>query len=132
MTGITGFSSYSCTCKGQFRTGNSVQLINTVTTLSMTDLQRSIPSMADGFNLIQRKILFCAFKKNLIKTEEVVHFSDYVLDNCAYDHSEGDVADAIIGMAQDYVGTNNVNLFIPDAQFGTRIPYIRHLFNSFE
>ncbi|KAM1114183.1 hypothetical protein ACFX15_046117 [Malus domestica] len=25
-------------------------------------------------------------------------------------------------MAQDYVGSNNVNLFIPDAQFGTQIP----------
>jgi len=41
---------------------------------SMADLQRSIPSMVDGFKPGQRKILFCAFKRNLVKETKVRHF----------------------------------------------------------
>ena len=28
---------------------------------------------------------------------------------------------AIIGMAQDFVGSNNINVLLPNGQFGTRI-----------
>ena len=28
---------------------------------------------------------------------------------------------AIVGMAQDFVGSNNINLFLPNGQFGTRL-----------
>jgi DNA topoisomerase-2 len=40
---------------------------------SMADLQRSIPSMVDGFKPGQRKILFCSFKRNLVKETKVCH-----------------------------------------------------------
>jgi DNA gyrase/topoisomerase IV subunit A len=41
--------------------------------LSMADLERSIPSMVDGFKSGQRKILFCSFKRNLVKDAKVCH-----------------------------------------------------------
>ncbi|CAH8366429.1 unnamed protein product [Eruca vesicaria subsp. sativa] len=87
---------------------------------SMADLQRSIPSMVDGLKPGQRKILFCSFKRNFIKEAKVAQFSGYVSEHSAYHHGEQSLASTIIGMAQDYVGSNNINLLQPNGQFGTR------------
>nr|CAD1831013.1 unnamed protein product [Ananas comosus var. bracteatus] len=87
---------------------------------SMADLQRSIPSMVDGLKPGQRKILFCSFKRNFVKEAKVAQFSGYVSEHSAYHHGEQSLASTIIGMAQDFVGSNNINLLQPDGQFGTR------------
>ncbi|KAL0873030.1 hypothetical protein Bca101_022735 [Brassica carinata] len=87
---------------------------------SMADLQRSIPSMVDGLKPGQRKILFCSFKRNFTKEAKVGQFSGYVSEHSAYHHGEQSLASTIIGMAQDYVGSNNINLLQPIGQFGTR------------
>lgn len=87
---------------------------------SMADLQRSIPSMVDGLKPGQRKILFCSFKRNLTKEAKVAQLSGYVSEHSAYHHGEQSLAGTIIGMAQDYVGSNNINLLCPNGQFGTR------------
>ena len=91
---------------------------------SMADLQRSIPSMVDGLKPGQRKILFCSFKRNFVKEAKVAQFSGYVSEHSAYHHGEQSLASTIIGMAQDYVGSNNINLLQPNGQFGTR-NYVR-------
>ncbi|KAF8016230.1 hypothetical protein BT93_H1671 [Corymbia citriodora subsp. variegata] len=87
---------------------------------SMADLQRSIPSMVDGLKPGQRKILFCSFKRNFVKEAKIAQFSGYVSEHSAYHHGEQSLASTIIGMAQDYVGSNNINLLMPNGQFGTR------------
>ncbi|KFK39689.1 hypothetical protein AALP_AA3G276300, partial [Arabis alpina] len=87
---------------------------------SMADLQRSIPSMVDGLKPGQRKILFCSFKRNFTREAKVAQFSGYVSEHSAYHHGEQSLASTIIGMAQDYVGSNNINLLQPIGQFGTR------------
>ncbi|XP_062115411.1 DNA topoisomerase 2 [Humulus lupulus] len=87
---------------------------------SLADLQRSIPSMVDGLKPGQRKILFCSFKRNFVKEAKVAQFSGYVSEHSAYHHGEASLAGTIIGMAQDYVGSNNINLLQPNGQFGTR------------
>ncbi|KAL6567913.1 DNA topoisomerase 2 [Orobanche gracilis] len=87
---------------------------------SMADLQRSIPSMVDGLKPGQRKILFCSFKRNFVKEAKVSQFSGYVSEHSAYHHGEQSLAGTIIGMAQDYVGSNNINFLQPSGQFGTR------------
>ncbi|CAK7330893.1 unnamed protein product [Dovyalis caffra] len=87
---------------------------------SMADLQRSIPSMVDGLKPGQRKILFCCFKRNFVKEAKVAQFSGYVSEHSAYHHGEQSLAGTIIGMAQDFVGSNNINLLQPNGQFGTR------------
>ncbi|KAG2653254.1 hypothetical protein PVAP13_1NG440800 [Panicum virgatum] len=86
----------------------------------LTNFQRSIPSMVDGFKPGQRKILFCAFKRNLVKETKVAQFSGYVSEHSAYHHGEQSLASTIVGMAQSFVGSNNINLFFPGGQFGTR------------
>ena len=87
---------------------------------SRADLQRSIPSMVDGFKPTQRKVLFSAFKKNLVNEIKVAQFSGYVSEKSAYHHGEQSIQTTIVGMAQNFVGTNNINLLMPNGQFGTR------------
>lgn len=85
------------------------------------DVERSIPNMMDGLKISQRKILFCAFKKNLTEKEiKVAQFAAYVSENSAYHHGEASLQSTIIGMAQDFVGSNNINLLKPNGQFGSR------------
>ena len=86
----------------------------------MEDLQRSIPSLIDGLKPGQRKILFCSFKRNFMKEAKIAQFSGYVSEHSAYHHGEQSLAITIIGMAQDSVGSNNINLLPPNGQFRTR------------
>lgn len=176
---------------------------------SRADLERSIPSMVDGLKPGQRKILFCCFKRNLVKDVKVgsgicvqgwigwwmrepapggdlacstaarpqcsglsqllgctkqarllilplfpptahVHMpactrdlspthglvthtpnsasplqvaqlSGYVSEHSAYHHGEASLQSTIVGLAQDFVGSNNINLLFPSGQFGTRL-----------
>ncbi|KAL9226457.1 hypothetical protein vseg_002268 [Gypsophila vaccaria] len=87
---------------------------------SRADLQRSIPSVVDGLKPTQRKVLYCAFKKNLVQEIKVAQFSGYVSEKSAYHHGEASIQTTIVGMAQNFVGSNNVNLMMPHGQFGTR------------
>ena len=45
----------------------------------------------------------------------------YVSENSAYHHGEASLNGAIVNMAQDFVGSNNINLLLPNGQFGTRL-----------
>lgn len=76
--------------------------------------------MVDGLKPGQRKILFCSFKKKLYKEIKVSQFIGYVSLHSAYHHGEQSLANTIIGMAQGFVGSNNINLLNPNGQFGTR------------
>jgi DNA topoisomerase-2 len=89
---------------------------------SNDDLSRSIPSLIDGLKPSQRKILFGAFLRGLDKTEvKVAQLAGFVSDKAAYHHGEASLTGAIIGMAQNYMGSNNINILKPNGQFGTRI-----------
>ena len=88
---------------------------------SKYDCERSIPNMVDGWKTSTRKILFAAFKKNLIKEIKVGQFAGYVSENSAYHHGEASLNKAIIGMAQEFVGSNNINALLPNGQFGSRL-----------
>lgn len=84
------------------------------------DVERSIPNICDGLKISQRKILFGCFKKNLTKEIKVAQLAGYVSETAAYHHGEASLQSAIIGMAQNFVGSNNINLLQPNGQFGTR------------
>jgi len=51
---------------------------------SRADLQRSIPSVVDGLKPGQRKILFCAFKRNFVKEAKVCVIFLSILVLCDY------------------------------------------------
>ena len=88
---------------------------------SIYDCERSIPNLMDGLKTSLRKILYSAFKKNLTTEIKVAQFSGYVSEHSGYHHGEASLNGAIVGMAQDYVGSNNINLLMPNGQFGTRL-----------
>ena len=86
------------------------------------DIERSIPNICDGLKISQRKILFAGFKKNLTEKEiKVAQFCGYVMEHTSYHHGDASLQAAIIGMAQNFVGSNNINLYQPNGQFGTRV-----------
>jgi DNA topoisomerase-2 len=82
---------------------------------------RSIPHVMDGLKPSQRKILWAARKRNLTAEIKVAQLAGYVSENAAYHHGEVSLTEAIIGMAQNFVGANNINLLQPNGQFGTRL-----------
>ncbi len=88
---------------------------------SKYDNERSIPNITDGLKISLRKILYSAFKKNLKNEIKVAQFTGYVSENSGYHHGEASLNSAIIGMAQTFVGSNNINLFLPKGQFGSRL-----------
>jgi DNA topoisomerase-2 len=85
------------------------------------NLERSIPSIMDGLKTSQRKILFSCFKRNLRNEIRVAQLAGYVSEHSGYHHGEASLNDAIIGMAQDFVGSNNIPWLVPQGQFGTRL-----------
>jgi DNA topoisomerase-2 len=88
---------------------------------SKYDCDRSIPNLMDGLKISLRKILYSAFKKKLNTEIKVAQFSGYVSEHSGYHHGEASLNAAIVGMAQNYVGSNNINLLVPSGQFGTRL-----------
>jgi len=88
---------------------------------SKYDCDRSIPNVMDGLKISLRKILYAAFKKRLTTEIKVAQFSGYVSEQAAYHHGEQSLNEAIVGLAQNFVGSNNINLFEPCGQFGTRL-----------
>jgi DNA topoisomerase-2 len=88
---------------------------------SRYDVERSIPSAIDGFKPSQRKVLFGAFKRNMTTDTKVAQFSGYVAEKSAYHHGEVSLQGTIVGMAQNFVGSNNINFLVPSGQFGSRL-----------
>ncbi|KAJ1971923.1 DNA topoisomerase 2, partial [Dimargaris verticillata] len=88
---------------------------------SMADNVRSIPSVVDGFKPGQRKILYVCIKRKVKKEVRVSQLAAQVAADSAYHHGEESLSKSIIAMAQDFVGSNNVNLLSPNGQFGTRL-----------
>ena len=87
---------------------------------SMDDNVRSIPSVVDGLKPSQRKILYTLNKlgKGEMNVGEVF---GYVKATAEYHHGPASLEQGIIGMAQDFVGSNNISLLEPIGSFGTRI-----------
>ena len=84
-------------------------------------LARAIPGLMDGFKPSQRKIFFGCMKRNLHDDLKVAQLGAYVAEVSAYHHGETSLNEAIIKLAQDFVGSNNINLLMPIGQFGTRL-----------
>jgi DNA topoisomerase-2 len=96
-------------------------IYNDMIHFSKYDNDRSIPNLCDGLKISLRKILYSAFKKKLTSEIKVAQFSGYVSEHSGYHHGEASLNGAIVGLAQNYVGSNNINLLYPSGQHGTRI-----------
>ncbi|KAI1802188.1 type II DNA topoisomerase [Daldinia bambusicola] len=88
---------------------------------SMADNMRSIPSVVDGLKPGQRKVIYACLKRNLTKDKKVVELAGYVSEQTSYHHGEISLHQTIIGLAQNFVGSNNVNCLEPSGNFGSRL-----------
>ncbi|OSS53917.1 hypothetical protein B5807_01170 [Epicoccum nigrum] len=88
---------------------------------SMADNLRSIPSVIDGFKPGQRKVLYTCFRRNIRKDVKVVELAGSVSGSTDYAHGEASMQGTIIGMAQNFVGSNNINCLEPSGNFGSRL-----------
>ena len=88
---------------------------------SLADLKRSIAHVADGLKPSQRKVMYSCFQKNLKDEMKVAQLAAYVAEKSAYHHGEVSLAETIVKLANDYTGSNNINLLEPCGQFGTRL-----------
>lgn len=88
---------------------------------SMADNVRSIPSVIDGFKPGQRKVLYTCFRRNLKKDVKVVELAGSVSGLTAFAHGETSLQQTIVGLAQNFVGSNNINCLEPSGNFGSRL-----------
>ena len=94
---------------------------NELRLFSISDNERSIPHLMDGFKPSQRKVLYACRKRSSNSEIKVSQLSGYVSSETCYHHGEQSLMSTIINMAQNFVGSNNINLLNPQGQFGTRL-----------
>ncbi|XP_054285713.1 DNA topoisomerase 2-like [Macrosteles quadrilineatus] len=88
---------------------------------SNMDNERSIPNLVDGLKPGSRKVLFTCLKRNDKREIKVAQLAGSVAEHSAYHHGEMSLMTTIINLAQNFVGSNNLNLLQPIGQFGTRL-----------
>jgi DNA topoisomerase-2 len=101
------------------------QFVNTdLVNFSIYSVERALPSVVDGLKTSQRKILFTVLQRgytSLAKEIKVAQLAGDVSHLTMYLHGEASLCGAIVNLAQDYCGSNNVNLLVPNGAFGTRL-----------
>lgn len=85
---------------------------------SNLDNVRSIPSLIDGFKDSQRKAIYGMMSRPL-KEVKIAQAAGEVALNTHYNHGENSMGNTLVGLAQNYPGSNNVNLLEPIGQFGS-------------
>jgi len=95
-------------------------LKNEVLPFSREDNERSIAHFADGLKPSQRGVIFTMLSKNIVSPAKVAEVTGKVMEYTHYAHGETSLQDTIVGLAQDFWGTNNINFLFPDGQFGSR------------
>lgn len=88
---------------------------------SMYNNIRNIQNSIDGFKPSQRKAFCTLIKKNIKGEIKVSSLAGAVIEIMAYHNGNTSIEDTIIGMSQDFVGVNNINLLLPKGQFGSRM-----------
>ena len=82
--------------------------------------ERNIPNICDGLKTGQRKVLYTCRKRNITKSTKVFQLAGEVAKTSAYHHGDASLNNTIVGMAQDYAGANNINMLVPEGEFGSR------------
>ena len=87
---------------------------------SRYDLVRSMPRLADGMKPGQRKAMSFFIDKRVRAPLKVAQAGARAAEHSDYHHGETSMTKAIVCMAMERVGANNVALLFPEGQFGSR------------
>lgn len=85
------------------------------------DNERSLPNLIDGLKITQRKVLYTCLLKNISSEMKVAQLASSVAFETQYHHGEQGIGGVICNLAQDFVGSNNLNWLEPIGQFGSRL-----------
>jgi DNA topoisomerase-2 len=89
---------------------------------SIYDNVRSIPSVIDGLKVSQRKIIHGMLKRGESAGEfKVENAGNYIASVTDYHHGANSLCSTIVNLAQNFAGSNNINLLEPIGQFGSRL-----------
>ena len=100
---------------------------NELVTFSLADIHRSIPHIMDGLKPAQRKVIFTCIRRGFYDKRgdgqgiKVAQIGGAVSEHAAYHHGEASLHATIVGLAQDYIGSNQLPLLHGIGQFGTRL-----------
>lgn len=89
-------------------------------TFACYDSYRKIASYIDGLKPSARKIIHTVRKKNITAPVKVSNLSSTVSIETEYLHGQVSLEGVTVGLAQNFVGTNNINLIKPEGSFGNR------------
>ncbi|HPM74094.1 MAG TPA: DNA gyrase subunit A [Saccharofermentans sp.] len=87
---------------------------------SVYDNYRKIGSNIDGLKTSARKILWTVMVNNIKQPVKVAQLSSKCAEFCAYIHGEVSLTGVAVGLAQNFVGSNNLPLLKREGMFGTR------------
>lgn len=83
---------------------------------------RGIPFIGDGFKQAHRKAVWGMLKRGESADKDTVErISARIASDTDYHHGVGSLESTIVGMAQDFAGSNNISLFEKHGQFGDRL-----------
>lgn len=89
---------------------------------SIYDNVRSLPDAIDGLKPSQRKVIFGMLKRGENAAElRVETAANQVAAVSDYHHGAAGLIGTIAKMAQTFAGSNNINLLMPNGQFGSRL-----------
>lgn len=81
---------------------------------------RSIASYVDGLKPSSRKAVHTLRKLNITEPTKVSRLSSRISEETEYLHGEGSLEGVLVNLAQNFTGSNNENLLLPEGNFGTR------------
>jgi len=87
---------------------------------SWMTLRRNIPLSEDGFTPAARKCLWIFLQRKLTKDAKVATVQSWVDHDTNYHHGPDSLGQTIVRMAQQFVGKQNMNFFVPSGMFGSR------------
>ncbi len=90
------------------------------TDYSSYDNYRKIASYIDGQKVTARKILHTVLKNNIKNPIKSSILCSKMIEECAYLHGESSGSQVIVGLAQDFTGSNNLPLLKREGSFGSR------------
>lgn len=84
------------------------------------DNSRKIACVIDGNKISARKIIHTILQKNITKSTKVDAVQNLAASYCHYIHGAQSLYGVIVGLAQNFVGSNNIPLLQRDGTFGDR------------
>lgn len=117
---ISKTANYGSTTRQSISVANFIN--SAFKSFSLGDNDRSIPDI-DGLKPAQRKAIHGTLDRGENAGElQVERLASYIAQKTDYHHGAESMTKTIVGLAATrYPGSNNMNLFVPEGQFGSRL-----------